>query len=69
MAKAVSKGVRGQIIALINEGYSQRQVATKVGVSKGGVQRTMERFRKIHHIRACPNLEDQGVPPHKKISL
>ena len=46
MAKDLSEGVRGQIIALINEGYSQRQVAAKVGVSKGGVQRTVERFRK-----------------------
>ena len=37
MAKDLSEGVRGQIIALTNEGYSQRQVAAKIGVSKGPV--------------------------------
>ena len=46
MAKDLSEGVRGQIIALTNEGYSQRQVAAKIGVSKGAVQRTLERFKK-----------------------
>ena len=38
MASDLSEGVRGQIIALINEGYLQRQVAAKVEASKGGVQ-------------------------------
>ena len=46
MAEDLSEGVRGQIISLINEGYSQRQVAAKITVSKGAVQRALERFRK-----------------------
>ena len=46
MAKDLSEGVQGQIIACINEGYSKRQVAAKIGVSKGAVQQTLERFRK-----------------------
>ena len=45
MAKDLSEGVRGQIIALSNEGLSQRKIAEKLGVSKGGVQRTLERFK------------------------
>ena len=54
MAKDLSEGVRGQIIALINEGYSQGQVAAKVGVSEGGVQRTVERFRKTQSYSSLP---------------
>ena len=57
MAKDLSEGFRGQIIALINEGYSQRQVAAKVGVSEGGVQRTVERFRKTQSYSSLPKLE------------
>ena len=37
MAKDLSEGVRGQIIALTNEGYSQPEAAAKMGVSKGAV--------------------------------
>ena len=44
MAKDLSEGVRGQIIALSNEGLSQRKIAEKVGVSNGAVQRRLERF-------------------------
>ena len=58
-----------QIIALINEGYLQRQVAAKVGVSIGGVQRTVKRFRKTQSYSSFPKSGSQGVPPHKKISL
>ena len=54
MAKDLSEGVGGQIIALINEGYSQREVAAKVGVSKGGVQRTVHRFRKTQSYSSLP---------------
>ena len=54
MAKDLSEGVRGQIIALINKVYSQRQVAAKVGVSKGSVQRTVERFRKTQSYSGLP---------------
>ena len=54
MAKDLSEGVRGQIIALTNEGYSQRQVAAKIGVSKGAVQRTLERFRKTGSYSSRP---------------
>lgn len=46
MAKDLSEGLRGQIIALNNEGLSQRKIAEKIGVSKGAVQRTLERFKK-----------------------
>ena len=45
MAKDLSEGVRGQIIALSNEGLSQRIIAEKVGMSKGAVQRTLEMFK------------------------
>jgi transposase len=34
IAKDLSEGVRRQIIALRNEGYSQRQIAAKMGLSK-----------------------------------
>ena len=54
MAKDLSEGVRGQIIVLTNEGYSQREVAAKMGVSKGAVQRTSERFRKTGSYSSRP---------------
>ena len=54
MAKDLSEGVRGQIISLINEGYSQQQVAAKMGVSKGGLQQTLERFRKTQSYSSLP---------------
>ena len=54
MAKDLSEGVRGQIIALTNEGYSQQEVAAKMGVSKGAVQRTLERFRKTGSYSSWP---------------
>jgi IS30 family transposase len=41
MAKDLSEGIRGQIIALRNEGYSQWLIAVKIGVLKGAVQRTL----------------------------
>jgi IS30 family transposase len=42
MAKDLSEGIRGQIIALRNECYSQRQIAARIGVSKGAVQQTLK---------------------------
>lgn len=45
MANELSEGIRGQMIALSNEGLSQRKIAEKIKVSKGPVQRTLERFR------------------------
>ena len=45
MAKDLSEELRGQIIALNNDGLSQRKIAGKKGVSKGAVQRTLERFK------------------------
>ena len=47
MAKELSDGVTGQIIALSNEGMSQRKIAKKIKLSKGAVQRTLERFQQI----------------------
>ena len=38
MSRDLSKGIRGQIIVLSNEGMSQRKIADKVSVSKGAVQ-------------------------------
>ena len=35
----LSEGIRGQIIALSNEGYSQRKIAEKIKVSKGAVRK------------------------------
>ena len=54
MAKDLSEGVRGQIIALTNEGYSQQEVAAKMGVSKGAEQQTLERFRKTGSYSSRP---------------
>ena len=54
MAKDLSEGVRGKIIALTNEGHSQREVAAKMGVSKGAAQRTLERFRKTGSYSSRP---------------
>ena len=68
MAKDLSEEVRGQIIALTNEGYSQREVAAKMGVSKGAVQRTLERFRKTVPTPVGQRLEDQEVLQSKKIN-
>ena len=45
MVKELSEAIRGQIIASSNEGFSQRKIAAKIKVSKGAVQRTLERFR------------------------
>ena len=45
MANKLSKGLRGQIIPLSHEGFSQRQIAEKIGVSKGAVQQTLEKFQ------------------------
>ena len=45
MAKELSEGIRGQIIALNNEGFSQRKIVEKIKFSKGAVQRKLERFR------------------------
>ena len=45
MAKELSEGIRGQIIALSNEGYSQCTIAAKIKVSKGAVQQTLQRFQ------------------------
>ena len=45
MEKELSEGKRGQIMALSNEGMSQRKIAEKLHVSKGAVQRMFERFR------------------------
>ena len=45
MAKELSEGIRGQIIALSNEGFLQRTIAEKIKLSKSAVQRTFERFR------------------------
>ena len=70
MAKGLSEGVREQIIALINEGYSQRQVAAKVGVSKGGVQRTVERIRKTQSYSSLPKSgRPRSTTPQEDISL
>ena len=44
-AKELSEGMRGQIITSGNEGFSQRKIAEKIELSKGAVQRTLERFR------------------------
>ena len=38
MCRDLSERIRGQIIALCNEGMSQRKSADKVSVSKGAVQ-------------------------------
>jgi transposase len=46
MVKDVSEAVRRQIFALSNQGFSQRQFAAKIDVSKGAVQQKVERFRK-----------------------
>ena len=54
MAKELSEGLRGQIIALSNEGYSQRTIAKKIMVSKGAVQRTLQRFQETGRYSTIP---------------
>ena len=46
MSSDLREGIRGQIIALINEDMSQCKIADKVSVSKDAVQRTLQRFKK-----------------------
>ena len=45
MAKELSKGIRGQIIATSNEGFSPRKIAEKIKLSNSAVQPTLERCR------------------------
>ena len=54
MSRDLSKGIRGQIIVLSNEGMSQRKIADKVSVSKGAVQRTLQRFKETGSFSARP---------------
>ena len=44
MSAELSEVVRCQIVLLSDEGLSQRQIAAKLKVSKGAVQRTLQRF-------------------------
>ena len=50
----LSEGIRGQIIALSNEGMSQCKIADKVSVSKDAVQRTFRRFKKTGSFSTRP---------------
>ena len=70
MPKEFWEGVRGQMIALSNEGVSQRKIATKFNISKGAVQRTAERFPETESYssrsrsgrpRATTSAEDQYI--------
>ena len=70
IAKDLSEGVRGQIIALNYEGLSQRKIAERVGVSKGAVQRMLERYeetksyaakRRSGRPRCTSSQEDQFI--------
>ena len=45
MSRDLSEGIWGQIITLSNEGMSQCKIADEVSVSKGAVQRTLQRFK------------------------
>lgn len=54
MAKYLSEGVGGQIIALINKGYSQQQVATKVGLLKVALQQTIKRLKNTQSFSSLP---------------
>ena len=54
MAKELSEGVRGEIMALIKEGLSHRQIAARMRVSKGAVQRTAERFKRTNAYSTLP---------------
>ena len=54
MAKELSEGVRGEIMALITEGLSHRQIAARMRVSKGAVQRTAERFKRTNAYSTLP---------------
>lgn len=54
MAKDLSEGVGGQVIGLIYEGCSQRQVAANVRLSKGTVQRTLERLKNTQFYSSFP---------------
>ena len=51
------------------EGLSQRKIAEKVSVSKGAVQRTLERFKETNRMLQNEGLVDQGALRHKRINL
>ena len=53
MAKELSEEVRGEIMALI-KGLSHRQIAARMRVSKGAVQRTAERFTRTNAYSTLP---------------
>ena len=53
MAKELSEGIRGEIMALI-KGLSHRQIAARMRVAKGAVQRTAERFKRTNAYSTLP---------------
>ena len=68
MAKELSEGVRGQIMGLIKEGLSHRQIATRMRVSKGAEQGTAERFKRTNaYTPRYQSLEDQSVLHNNRI--
>ena len=55
----LSEEIRQDIIDLFVGGFSQRNIATKLGISKSGVQYTIGRYKFKHTIK---NIPQQGWP-------
>ena len=54
MSRDLSEGIRGQTIGLSNKGMSQLKIADNVRVSKGAVQRTLQRFKETEFFSTRP---------------
>ena len=50
----ISTELRAQIIVLVEEGYSQREIALRLNISKTGVQKTIARFKKHGTFKSLP---------------
>ena len=59
-AKEISEDIRARIVALRDDGCSIRQISTVLKVSKGGVQRTLERLSSTGSISSRKR---SGRPP------
>ena len=49
---------RAQVVALQQEGYSERQIGARIGCRKNVVRNALEKFRSTVHIVISPNSED-----------
>ena len=50
----LSSETRAQVIVLSEEGYSQRQISSRLGISKSGVQKTIARYKTYGTFNSLP---------------